>query len=192
MSIWLKNLGSMKNNILVFGRSLGSGPASFLAAKKNPGMLVLMSPFTSIKDVAGSLVGRWSKFAVKDVFRNKDNMEEVTWPVYILHGEEDSLIPYSHAEELASKWKGVTDLRIPPEMDHNNFDFYDDLIQPLISFMIKNNILVHPTEDYPYKYAELEFPEELFDTPRWHRIDANRKKMLAKSAVRNIATKWQN
>jgi hypothetical protein len=68
----------MKNNILVFGRSLGSGPASFLAAKKNPGMLVLMSPFTSIKDVAGSLVGRWSKFAVKDVFRNKDNMEEVT------------------------------------------------------------------------------------------------------------------
>jgi hypothetical protein len=86
----------------------------------------------------------------------------------------------------------VTDLRIPPEMDHNNFDFYDDLIQPLISFMIKNNILVHPTEDYPYKYAELEFPEELFDTPRWHRIDANRKKMLAKSAVRNIATKWQN
>ena len=62
-----------------------------------------MSPFTSIKDVAGSLIGGWVKFAVSDVFRNKDHMEEVSCPVYLLHGERDTLIPYSHAEELAAK-----------------------------------------------------------------------------------------
>lgn len=77
-------------------------------------------------------------------------------------------------------------------MDHNNFDFYDDLIQPLISFMIKNNILVHPPEDYPYKFAELEFPEEMFETPEWYRDEKNQKKMQTKSRVRDIATKWQN
>lgn len=77
-------------------------------------------------------------------------------------------------------------------MDHNNFDFYDDLIQPLISFMIKNNILVHPPEEYPYKFAELEFPEELFETPKWYREERNQKKMQTKSRVRDIASKWQN
>lgn len=184
--------GLKEKDILLFGRSLGSGPSTFLAAKKNPGMLVLMSPFTSIKDVAGSLVGKWARFAVSDVFRNKEMMEEVNCPVFILHGEKDNLIPYSHAEELASKCKGVTDLQIPPNMDHNCFEFYDDLIQPLISFMIKNNILVHPTEDYAYKYADLEFPESLFDIPQWYKDEKNQKKMLQKSAVRDIATKWQS
>ena len=187
-----KEFGIEEQNIIVFGRSIGSGPASYLAAKRNPGLLVLMSPFTSIIDVAGSLIGKWTKWFVSDVFRNVDLMKEVTWPTYILHGEIDNLIPYEHAEKLAAEWKGVTDLRIPPEMDHNNFDFYDDLIQPLISFMLKNNILVHPPEDFPYKYAELEFPEELFETPKWYREEKNQKKMQAKSRVRDIASKWQN
>jgi pimeloyl-ACP methyl ester carboxylesterase len=70
--------GVKEKDILLFGRSLGSGPASYLAAKKNPGMLVLMSPFTSIKDVAGSLIGKWVKFAVSDVFKNKEHMSSVT------------------------------------------------------------------------------------------------------------------
>ena len=83
-------------------------------------------------------------------------------------------------------------MRIPAEMDHNNFDFYDDLIQPLISFMIKNNILVHPAEDFPYKFAELEFPEELYKIPDWYNEEKNQKKMQTKSRVRDIATKWQN
>ena len=186
------DFGIKEQDIILFGRSLGSAPASYLAAKKNPGMLVLMSPFTSIKDAAGSLIGRWVKFAVSDIHRNKDHMESIDCPTYILHGELDTLIPYAHSEELASKLKGVTDLRIPPMMDHNNFEFYDDLVQPLISFMIKNNILVHPTEEYSYKLAELEFPEEAFEPPKWYKDERNQKKMQTKSAVRNIATKFQN
>jgi abhydrolase domain-containing protein 17 len=98
-----EDFGIKEQDIILFGRSLGSAPASYLAAKKNPGMLVLMSPFTSIKDAAGSLIGKWVKFAVSDMHRNKDHMENVDCPVYILHGEQDTLIPYSHSEELASR-----------------------------------------------------------------------------------------
>lgn len=73
-----EDFGIKEENILLMGRSLGSSPASYIASKKSPGLLVLMSPFTSIKDVAGSLVGKWVKFAISDVFRNKDHMEHVT------------------------------------------------------------------------------------------------------------------
>jgi hypothetical protein len=38
-----------ERDILIFGRSMGSGPATFLAAHYNPGALILMSPYTSIK-----------------------------------------------------------------------------------------------------------------------------------------------
>jgi hypothetical protein len=77
-------------------------------------------------------------------------------------------------------------------MDHNNFEFYDDLVQPLISFMIKNNILVHPTEEYTYKFAELEFPEEMFEIPSWYRDETSQKKMSQQSTIRKYAVKFQN
>lgn len=46
-----------EEDIIIMGRSLGSGPATFLAAKYNPGSLFLMSAYTSIKSVANSKVG---------------------------------------------------------------------------------------------------------------------------------------
>lgn len=39
----------MESDILVFGRSIGSGPATYIASKFQPACLVLMSPFTSLK-----------------------------------------------------------------------------------------------------------------------------------------------
>ena len=100
-----KEFGTDEQNIIVFGRSIWSGPAAYLAAKRNPRLLILMSPFTSIVGVAGSLIGRWVKIFVSDVFRNLDLTKAVTRPTYILHGEVDSLIPYEHAEKLAAEWK---------------------------------------------------------------------------------------
>lgn len=46
-----------ERNIFVMGRSLGSGPSTHLAAKFNPGSLLLMSPYTSIKSVVSDKVG---------------------------------------------------------------------------------------------------------------------------------------
>lgn len=47
-------------NIIIFGRSIGSGPASWLASRKNIGALVLMSAFTSIRAVVRDLAGKWA------------------------------------------------------------------------------------------------------------------------------------
>ncbi len=50
-------LGVSPSDIVVCGRSIGSGPATYLSAKRSPGATVLISPFTSIKQTARSLVG---------------------------------------------------------------------------------------------------------------------------------------
>jgi len=44
-------MGIEQKNIIVLGRSIGSGPAIHVASKRNPGSLLLMSAFTSIRNV---------------------------------------------------------------------------------------------------------------------------------------------
>lgn len=47
-----KVMGIDEENILVYGRSIGSGPATYVASKRKPGCLFLMSAFKSIRAVA--------------------------------------------------------------------------------------------------------------------------------------------
>jgi hypothetical protein len=42
--------------LLVFGRSIGSGPACYLASMRKPKALILMSPYTSIKVSKGPYI----------------------------------------------------------------------------------------------------------------------------------------
>ncbi len=80
---------------------MGSGPATYLASKKNACSLLLMSPYTSIKDVSRSLLGKLSFLLtpiVYERFRNIDSIKEAKCPVFFLHGLKDRLIPHSHSE----------------------------------------------------------------------------------------------
>ena len=85
-----------KSDILIFGRSMGSGPATYLAANYQPGALILMSPYTSIKNVVKSKVG-WLSFLVAEHFDNIKLMSKVTSPTFIVHGQKDTLIPFEQA-----------------------------------------------------------------------------------------------
>ena len=55
---------------------MGSGPAVYLAANYNPGALILMSPYTSIKNVVKNKVG-WLSFLVAEHFDNLRLMPRV-------------------------------------------------------------------------------------------------------------------
>lgn len=79
---------------------MGSGPATHLASKKGAHMLLLMSPYTSIKDVAKTFLGKFSFLIaplVYERFRNIDAIKEAKCPVFILHGARDELIPPTQA-----------------------------------------------------------------------------------------------
>jgi pimeloyl-ACP methyl ester carboxylesterase len=103
-----QDMGYPEKNILVFGRSIGSGPATYVASERNPGILCLMSPFRSIKDVVHTLVGKWAKWMIADRFNNLKRMEEVDCPLLVIHGLKDTLIPKSHAEDLHSRAKNIS------------------------------------------------------------------------------------
>lgn len=92
-----------EEKVVLYGRSLGSGLATPLAAARSPRMLVLETPFADLYDVARSylpiLPYRW---LLRYPFRNDVAIRNVRCPVYIFHGKRDTVVPYSSALKLYS------------------------------------------------------------------------------------------
>ena len=81
--------GIAQEDILLFGRSMGSGPSSYLSSVRQPHALILMSPYTSIKNAAKAILG-WASFLgfmVAERFRNIDAIKSARCPVLIIHGK---------------------------------------------------------------------------------------------------------
>jgi len=54
---FVNSIGVNPEDIVICGRSIGSGPACYLSANRNPGAVILIAPFTSIKNTVKSLIG---------------------------------------------------------------------------------------------------------------------------------------
>jgi len=59
---FVNTLGIKPQDIIICGRSIGSGAACYLAANRTPAAVVLISAFTSIKETVKSLVGVFNIF----------------------------------------------------------------------------------------------------------------------------------
>ena len=126
-----------ESDIFVFGRSIGSSVATYLAKYRNPCFCVLMSPFKSLKQAAIAVVGSLLASLVAERLNNAEMLRDVTIPVFIVHGVKDELIPYTQAEALLEccNQSRFTYLLLPPEMTHNRFNVEQDLVKPLQSFL---------------------------------------------------------
>ena len=129
--------------IIVFGRSIGSGPACYLASKYHVHSLILMSAFTSLRDVVRGLVGPILQYAVADRFNNKTWLKSVTSPVFLMHGQKDEIVSLEQAKQLHAAITTKCKLHTPPDMDHNSFSFMDDFIYPLIEFYEEAGLDMH-------------------------------------------------
>lgn len=84
--------------IVAYGRSVGGGAACALAKHRNVAALILESSFTSVRDIA-KYYGLFGPL-VRDPFDNLAVVHEFEGPILVLHGDQDEVIPFSHAERL--------------------------------------------------------------------------------------------
>jgi fermentation-respiration switch protein FrsA (DUF1100 family) len=87
--------------IVVMGESLGGGVATWLAARKKPGALILASTFTSVPDVGAPVY--WFlpvRLISRTRYDNLSRMPEIACPVLVAHSPDDEIIPVSHGEAL--------------------------------------------------------------------------------------------
>ena len=99
---WLSEHGVPGSGTVLVGNSLGSGPATEIAATHPVAGLVLISGYTSLPDVAASAYPLIPvRLLMRDRFDNIGKINRVMAPILILHGTADRTIPYSHAVSLA-------------------------------------------------------------------------------------------
>jgi len=108
-------------DVLVFGRSLGTGPALAMAGGQKLGGVILVAPFLSIEDMIRERIGSFAAgLVLSGDFRNKDVAQHVKCPTFIVHGQADSTIPCEHSKALYALIGTKKILVMPGEMDHNS------------------------------------------------------------------------
>ncbi len=98
-----RTLGVEPHRVVIYGWSLGSGPATYLAERYRPAALITEGAFTSLPDVGAA---RYPWVPVRSIMRNRfDNIGRAATlavPWLVFHGRNDDLIPFSHGEMLAA------------------------------------------------------------------------------------------
>jgi fermentation-respiration switch protein FrsA (DUF1100 family) len=111
-------------NVIALGRSIGSGPATYLALN-NPGLggLILESPFSSIDDAAAdSWYFRIYPLALilRTHFDNLAKIGSVRVPLLIVSGTADTLTPTWMADKIFAQARQPKQLYLVPGAGHND------------------------------------------------------------------------
>lgn len=97
-----ETLGYSHNKITVYGRSLGSGPSAWLAQREAVAGLILDGGFTSsFRVVTGIKLLLWDKFD------NYARLANIKCPILIIHGTEDRVVPFKHAQKNWNRIEGA-------------------------------------------------------------------------------------
>jgi pimeloyl-ACP methyl ester carboxylesterase len=86
--------------IIVAGYSIGTGPATELAANNKVKALILQAPYYSLNELIDSKVPFIPDFIKRYKFETFSYITKVTVPIYFFHGTADRLIPISNSVRL--------------------------------------------------------------------------------------------
>jgi fermentation-respiration switch protein FrsA (DUF1100 family) len=107
--------------LVIWGRSLGSGPSTYVASQREAEALLLETPFLSAVTVAAErypfLPVSW---VMQDQFPVDQWIAEVTEPVFVAHGTADVTIGVSNGERLYELVPNKDELWIEPGAGHND------------------------------------------------------------------------
>lgn len=107
--------------IVIWGRSLGSGPSTYVASVRDAAALLLETPFLSAVTVAGERypflpVG----LVMQDQFPVNEWIMNVDEPVLVAHGTGDVTIDVSNGERVHALAPNQDELWIEPGADHSD------------------------------------------------------------------------
>ena len=143
------------NRIVVWGESIGGGPATYLASRRKCRSLILFSTFSSIRDLTQTMVDieEQKRFLAILFGRLCDDLDNATWiqhvrcPVLLIHSIEDKYIPFSssmvlydhisHSDKYLMKIKG----------DHSSPEFSVPQLSRFLEF-IDQKIEYYTEDDY--------------------------------------------
>jgi uncharacterized protein len=82
------------NEIIIYGKSMGTGVAAQLASVRDCKRLILETPYNSMRSLVGIYLWMYPlKSILKYQFPTDEYMAKITAPISIFHGTDDGVIP---------------------------------------------------------------------------------------------------
>lgn len=132
----LANSKFNKDSIIIYGKSLGSGIAAWLASKKSCKRLILETPYYSMPDLLSHYAPIYPTSAMAHFkLPTFKYLREVKVPVTIFHGNDDGVIPYSNGYKLTKKFKPGDEFVTIDKGGHNNLNDFSLFHQKLDSLL---------------------------------------------------------
>ncbi len=122
--------------IVVMGRSLGSGVAAMLAGQRPVRGAILVTPFDSLGAVAARHYAFMPvRLLLRHPFPSVDWARQAKAPALILAGERDHIIPPMHAQRLHAAWAGDKQIHILEGVGHNDIELNPEYYRLINEFL---------------------------------------------------------
>jgi abhydrolase domain-containing protein 17 len=103
------------DRILLFGRSVGGGPSTYLASRQPIAGMILQSTFISTFRVVIPI-----QILPIEKFPNQEHLRKTRAPLLLIHGTDDRVIPYWHSQVLYQTAQGPKQFFTVEGADHND------------------------------------------------------------------------
>ena len=105
---------------LYLGESLGAAVALALALESPPAGLILQSAFTSVRDMARTVLPLLPRALVPDAYPSLRLIGDLGAPLLVLHGEHDDVVPVAQGRALFAAAPGPKRMEVLPGAGHND------------------------------------------------------------------------
>jgi pimeloyl-ACP methyl ester carboxylesterase len=99
-----------------------------------PELTILVSPYRSMRAMASEHYPWVPGVALRYPLRTEDDAARIVGPVWLVHGELDSLIDMRHSEAIRERVPHAKLLRVPGagHNDLQRFDVYTDALREML------------------------------------------------------------
>lgn len=123
-------------HIVLMGRSLGSGVATWVARQRSVSKLVLVTPFDSLTEVAKKHVP-WLpvNWLLKHRFESIERAPQIKQPALAILAGRDEVVPAEHGRRLMAAWGGPHQIETIDNAGHNDISNFPEYWQYLNDFI---------------------------------------------------------
>lgn len=125
-------------NIIIMGRSIGTGVATYVSSQRKVNATILITPYESIIDVAQEKYPFVPiSLLIKHRFESDKYAPSISSPMLALISSNDQVIPKHHAYKLKDAWKGKTEA-LEVNEDHNSIMNNEEVWKKIEAFVKEN------------------------------------------------------
>ncbi|GAA4051104.1 alpha/beta fold hydrolase [Hymenobacter glaciei] len=124
-----------ESRTVILGYSLGTGPATWLAARHHPKLLILQAPYFSMRDMATRLYPFVPGFLLRYPMATNELIGQVSASIVLFHGDHDEVIDYNSTLRLKALLKPTDTLIVLTGARHNGMTNNPQYQQALVRLL---------------------------------------------------------